>query len=70
RETFQRSEDPLFKLVRRVAGGADEVGEWIGTGAGRLREWLATAGRSAWEAAGGRRGDEPTDAASDAGRGR
>lgn len=61
REAFERSEDPLFKLVRRVAGGAEEIGEWIGTGAGRLREWLATAGRSAREAAGGRRGDGSTD---------
>lgn len=53
RETFTRSEDPLFKLIRRFAGGASEVGSWVGAGAGRVRDWMATAGRSARDTASG-----------------
>jgi hypothetical protein len=53
RETFTRSEDPLFKLLRRVGGGAGDVGAWVGSGAGKMRDWMATAGRSARDAAGG-----------------
>jgi Zn-dependent protease with chaperone function len=52
RESFARSEDPLFKLLRRVAGGAGDLGGWVGSGAGRVRDWMATAGRSARDAAG------------------
>jgi Zn-dependent protease with chaperone function len=59
RESFTRSEDPLFKLLRRVAAGADGIGEWVGAGAGRVRDWMAAAGRSAREAGSGRRDDEP-----------
>ncbi len=54
RETFARSEDPLFKLIRKFAGGAVDVGSWVGAGAGRVRDWMAAAGRSAREAAAGR----------------
>lgn len=54
RETFSRSEDPLFKLLRRFASGAADVGSWVGAGAGRVRDWVATASRSAREAASGR----------------
>jgi Zn-dependent protease with chaperone function len=57
RETFTRSEDPLFKLMRRIGGGAADVGGWVGSGAGRVRDWMATAGRSAREAAGGTSGN-------------
>jgi Zn-dependent protease with chaperone function len=60
RESFARSEDPLFKLLRKVGAGADGVGEWVGAGAGRVRDWMAAAGRSARDAAGnqGRGSDE------------
>jgi Zn-dependent protease with chaperone function len=62
RETFTRSEDPLFKLLRRVGGGAADVGGWVGSGAGKVRDWMATAGRSARDAgasgAGGNGGHE------------
>ncbi|MPZ26414.1 MAG: M48 family metalloprotease [Micromonosporaceae bacterium] len=53
RESFARSEDPLFKLLRRVGGGAGDLGGWVGSGAGRVRDWMATAGRTARDAAGG-----------------
>jgi Zn-dependent protease with chaperone function len=53
RETFSRSEDPLFKLLRRVGGGAGDVGAWVGSGAGKVRDWMSTAGRSARDTAGG-----------------
>ncbi|MGH3682411.1 MAG: M48 family metallopeptidase, partial [Natronosporangium sp.] len=33
RESFARSEDPLFKLLRRVGGGAGDLGGWVGSGA-------------------------------------
>jgi Zn-dependent protease with chaperone function len=53
RQTFARSEDPLFKLLRRVGGGAADVGSWVGSGAGKVRDWMAAAGRSARDAASG-----------------
>lgn len=53
RETFARSEDPLFKLIRRISGGASEVGSFVGAGASRVRDWMAAAGRSARETASG-----------------
>jgi Zn-dependent protease with chaperone function len=53
RESFARSEDPLFKLLRKLGAGADGIGEWVGAGAGRVRDWMAAAGRSARDAAGG-----------------
>lgn len=60
RESFARSEDPLFKLLRRIGGGAGDVGGWVGSGAGRVRDWMTAAGRSARDAAdGGNGGQEP-----------
>jgi Zn-dependent protease with chaperone function len=59
RESFARSEDPLFKLLRRIGGGAGDLGGWVGSGAGRVRDWMAAAGRSAQEAAGGNGGQDP-----------
>jgi hypothetical protein len=53
RESFTRSEDPLFALLRRIAGGAGDIGGWVGSGAGKVRDWVAAAGRSAREAATG-----------------
>jgi Zn-dependent protease with chaperone function len=58
REHFARSEDPLFKVMRRFAAGADGIGEWVGSGAGKVRDWMTAAGRSARDAAGGQ-GDRP-----------
>lgn len=56
RESFARSEDPLFKLLRRIGGGAGDVGSWVGSGAGRVRDWMSAAGRSARDAAAGTAG--------------
>ena len=39
RESFARSEDPLINLLRKVADGAGGVGDWVGAGAGRMRDW-------------------------------
>jgi Zn-dependent protease with chaperone function len=61
RESFSRSEDPLFTLLRRVGGGATDLGAWVGSGAGRVRDWLAAAGRSAREAADNGGGDRDRD---------
>ena len=68
RESFARSEDPLFKLLRRISGGAGDIGGWVGTGAGRVRDWMAAAGRSARDASGGNGGQEPTSGTGPAGR--
>jgi Zn-dependent protease with chaperone function len=54
RESFARSEDPLFKLLRKLGDGADGIGEWVGSGASKVRDWMAAAGRSARDAAGNR----------------
>jgi Zn-dependent protease with chaperone function len=60
RQSFARSEDPLFKLLRKLGAGADGVGEWVGAGAGKVRDWMAAAGRTARDTAAGSRGaDEP-----------
>jgi hypothetical protein len=50
RESFRRSQDPLVNLLRRLGDGG--VGEWVGSGAGRVRDWMSGAGR-------GRRASEP-----------
>lgn len=52
RQEFGRSQDPLVGLLRRLGDGATGVGEWIGTGAGRARTWVSTAGEAAARAAG------------------
>lgn len=51
RESFQRSQDPLANLLRRLGDGG--VGDWVGNSAGRVRDWVSGAGR-------GRPGPEPT----------
>ena len=73
RQSFARSEDPLVKLLRRLGGGAGEVGGWVGSGAGKVRDWMANAGRSARDTAGNRGGTggagttpPPDDAGGDA----
>lgn len=59
RDSFQRSPDPLVSLLRRLGDGATDVGEWVGGGAGRARDWVASATESASRAAGrGRRTGE------------
>jgi Zn-dependent protease with chaperone function len=40
RQAFADSQDPLMALLRRVGGSASGVGEWVGDGATRLRDWL------------------------------
>lgn len=47
REAFNRSQDPLVSLLRRLGDGA----EWVGTGAGRVRSWMSS----------GRQPDPPPD---------
>lgn len=39
RESFSRSEDPLFSMVRRLGDGANGVGDWVGNRAERVRRW-------------------------------
>src|SRR6266540_1467965 len=40
RESFSRSQDPLISLLRKLGDGANNVGEWVGAGAGRMRGWM------------------------------
>ena len=53
RRDFARSEDPLAGLVRRFGDGAAGVGDWVGAGAGRVRDWWAGSGRTEGSGAGG-----------------
>jgi hypothetical protein len=61
REAFQRSPDPLVSLLRSLGDGAVGVGEWVGGGAGRARDWMDSAAAAARAAGRGRRGDAPGD---------
>ncbi len=65
RRAFARSEDPLAGLVRRFGEGAAGVGEWVGSGAGRVRDWWAGATRPGNGSNGGQgdAGAEPEDPA-------
>ena len=45
RESFNESQDPLVNLLRRFGDGSNEVGEWVGAGAGRVRDWMRGSGR-------------------------
>jgi Zn-dependent protease with chaperone function len=71
REEFDRSQDPLVGLLRRLGDGATDLGEWVGGGAGRARAWMDAAGQAAARAArGGSRGrKDPGDADRDPGAG-
>jgi Zn-dependent protease with chaperone function len=40
REAFANSQDPLITLMRRVTESG--VGDWVGSNANRLRDWLRT----------------------------
>jgi Zn-dependent protease with chaperone function len=44
RESFARSQDPLVSLLRRLGDGA---GDWVGAGAGRVRDFMSSTGRPA-----------------------
>jgi Zn-dependent protease with chaperone function len=50
RQTFRRSEDPLVALLRRFGDGAAGVGEWVGAGMGRMRDWTGRAAGAARQA--------------------
>ncbi|WP_213453391.1 M48 family metallopeptidase [Rhizomonospora bruguierae] len=63
RESFQRSQDPLVGLLRRLGDGATDVGEWVGGGVGRARAWMATASDAAARAAGQPGEAAPTEGA-------
>ena len=41
RESFARSEDPLFNLVRRLGDGTAGVGDWVGSRTERVRRWVS-----------------------------
>lgn len=45
RESFAASQDPLMTLLRKLGDGTADVGEWVGSGAGRVRDWVRGAGR-------------------------
>jgi Zn-dependent protease with chaperone function len=49
RKAFDRSEDPLISLLKRVGDGA---GDWVGAGTSRVRDWMAGT-------TGGESGDKP-----------
>jgi Zn-dependent protease with chaperone function len=42
RQAFAESQDPLMSLLRRLGGSTSALGEWLGDGATRLRDWLRT----------------------------
>jgi Zn-dependent protease with chaperone function len=60
REAFERSQDPLVALLRRLGDGATDVGAWAGGGAARARAWVSTAGDAAARAARARRPEPET----------
>ncbi|GAA1797314.1 M48 family metallopeptidase [Planosporangium flavigriseum] len=62
RETFARSQDPLVSLLRRLGDGA---GDWVGTGAGRVRDWMGGGGRRRANGTQGSRTADPWSAATD-----
>jgi Zn-dependent protease with chaperone function len=48
REAFANSQDPLMSLLRRFGDGASStVGDWVGSGANRVRDWMNTSGGAA-----------------------
>jgi hypothetical protein len=51
RASFESSPDPLVTMVRRVTGGAVDLGDWAGTQAGKARNWAGTAAGAAARAA-------------------
>jgi Zn-dependent protease with chaperone function len=53
RESFAQSEDPLVNLLRRFGDGTSDVGDWMGTGAGRIRDWMRGTGRGGSGSGGG-----------------
>ncbi|HEU5109013.1 MAG TPA: M48 family metallopeptidase [Micromonosporaceae bacterium] len=59
REAFRTSPDPLVSLLRRLGDGASDVGGWVGSGAGRARDWMDAATEAAARAAGRDRRPDP-----------
>lgn len=51
RQAFNRSQDPLVGLLRRLGDGASGVGEWVGAGVGRVRDWTGRAASAARQSA-------------------
>ncbi|MDG4764359.1 M48 family metallopeptidase [Solwaraspora sp. WMMD406] len=49
REQFSRTQDPLAGLLRRLGGGAADLGEWASGAAGRARSWMGAASASRTE---------------------
>ncbi|BFU47223.1 M48 family metallopeptidase [Krasilnikovia sp. MM14-A1004] len=65
-EAFQVSPDPLVTLVRRMGGGAADLGDWAGTQAGRAWSWAGTAADAAARA-GRRAAGQPNGTDADGG---
>jgi Zn-dependent protease with chaperone function len=40
RDDFNRTQDPLVGLLRRLGDGASDLGDWAGAGAARARNWM------------------------------
>jgi Zn-dependent protease with chaperone function len=63
RSAFNRSQDPLVGLLRKLGDGASGMGEWVGAGAGRFRDWMGGGRRSGTNGT----ADEPPGTAGSAG---
>lgn len=59
RQSFQRSQDPLVGLLRKLGDGATGVGEWVGAGVGRVRDWTGRAAGAGRQASSRDPGAEP-----------
>ncbi len=59
RESFARSEDPLFSTLRKLGDGVNGVGEWMGSGADRVRRWVRGDAPAGGDRAGGGAGTDP-----------
>jgi Zn-dependent protease with chaperone function len=65
RRAFNRSQDPLVGLLRRLGEGSTGVGDWVGASASRVRDWMGGTGNRGNGGNGGTGGsgdsDEPTE---------
>ena len=61
RESFAASEDPLVTMLKRFGDGTSDVGDWVGAGAGRVRDWMRGGGRGATGGESGSGGSETTN---------
>jgi hypothetical protein len=59
RESFNESQDPLVNLLKRVGDNTSDVGEWVGAGAGRVRDWMRGGRGGGGETGGTTNGNPP-----------